>query len=160
MQLTPSKWVVLGSCGMNMSGVRTCKLQEYRYTFIILWNIYNPWKVYECREHLCRKAPRGNIQCNFGSNCGHPVSVCLWLCVSVCYHSQDQSENCPTSFALNLPQGVKLLGSRISETPKNSAGNPKFGPGFPTGNLRKWYGHRHVVYRWKAPILIFTFDPS
>ena len=34
-------------------------------------------------------------------------------------------------------QGAKLLGSRISETPKNCAGNPKFGPGFPTGNPEK-----------------------
>ncbi len=34
-------------------------------------------------------------------------------------------------------QGAKLLGSRVSETPKNGGGNPKFGPGFPTGNPEK-----------------------
>ncbi len=31
-------------------------------------------------------------------------------------------------------QGSKLLGFRISETPKNDEGNPNFRPGFPTGN--------------------------
>ena len=34
-------------------------------------------------------------------------------------------------------QGSKLLGLRISETPKNGEGNPNFEPGFPTGNPEK-----------------------
>ncbi len=42
--------------------------------------------------------------------------------------------------------GAKLLGFRISETPKNDGGNPKFGPGFTTGNLEKLLEFRHVVY--------------
>ncbi len=31
-------------------------------------------------------------------------------------------------------QGSKLLGFRMSGTPKNGDGNPLLGPGFPTGN--------------------------
>ncbi len=33
-------------------------------------------------------------------------------------------------------QGSKLLGSRMSRTPKNGDGNPILGPGFPTGIFR------------------------
>ncbi len=41
----------------------------------------------------------------------------------------------------------------------NGDGNPKCGPGFPTGNLRKCYARRDAVYNWKAPILIFKLAP-
>ncbi len=43
----------------------------------------------------------------------------------------------PWAGITSLQQGSKLLGFRISETPKNGEGNPNLGPGFPTGNPQK-----------------------
>ncbi len=46
------------------------------------------------------------------------------------YREQTFLSNLLTQFT----RGVKLLGFRISQTPKNGGGSSKFGPGLPTGN--------------------------
>ncbi len=41
---------------------------------------------------------------------------------------------CESSLVEHVWQGSKLLGFRVSGTPKNGDGNPNFLAGFPTGN--------------------------
>ena len=45
-----------------------------------------------------------------------------------------QFKSARTEVELTSTQGSKLLGVRMSGTPKNGGGNPILGPGFPTRN--------------------------
>ncbi len=52
-----------------------------------------------------------------------------------------------TKTCVVLGQGPKLLGFQVSETPKNSAGNPKFGTGLRWSLLQRTLVNTAMVYK-------------
>ena len=55
-------------------------------------------------------------------------------------------------------QGSKLLGSRMSRTPKNGDGNPILGPGFPTGIVRVMDSFKCIEIAGEIQIHVFQME--
>ncbi len=115
------------------------------YNFVLRLHVYDDRLV----KNGHTEDPKGKISVSWNMFWVNKLSLCLETngsghsrIVPTLYYDLPSSQKAQpelerSSAYLTGLQDVELLGFRICETPKNGAANPKFMPGFPTGNPEK-----------------------